>query len=65
MINLIIAFISIILWIAVFILKPYCHVKSNFWATFWIAIFGIIGGMCGFFGCQSIIYLCGGHTFLN
>ena len=62
MINLVIAFISIILWIVIFITKPYCHIKSNFWVWFWILLFGVIGGIAGGSICQSVIYLCGGQT---
>lgn len=64
MINLIIAFISIILWIVIFITKPYCYTKSNFWTWFWQILFGFIGGIAGAFICQSIIYLGGGTTII-
>lgn len=64
MINLIIAVISIILWVAIFITTPYCYTKSKFWTRFWIIIFSIISGMAGMSICQSIIYLCGGQTII-
>ena len=64
MINLIIAVISIILWVVIFITKPYCYTKSKFWTGFWIITFSIIGGVVGASICQSIIYLCGGQTII-
>ena len=64
MINLIIAVISIILWVVIFITKPYCYTKSKIWTRFWIITFSIIGGMSGMSICQSIIYLCGGQTII-
>lgn len=65
MINIIIAFITIILWLIIFIFKPYCSTKSKFWTKFWVTIFCIIGGCCGFFTCQAIIYLCGLPTIIK
>jgi len=65
MINLFIDIISIIAWIIIFMFKPYYYTKTKFWTMFWIILFSVIGGIVGCFGCQSIIYLCGGHTFLN
>ena len=64
MINLIIAVISIILWVVIFITKPYCYTKSKFWTRFWVITFSIIGSMAGMSICQSIIYLCGGQTII-
>lgn len=64
MINLIIAFISIILWIVIFITKPYCYTKTKIWTKFWIILFSTIGGIAGMSICQSIIYLCGGKTLI-
>lgn len=65
MINVIISTISIIAWIIIFIFKPYCYTKSKFWTVFWISIFCLIGGICGGFLSQSIIYLCGGITIIK
>lgn len=65
MINLIIAIISIIAWIIIFIFKPYCYTKSKFWTNFWIILFCTIGGIAGGFVCQSIIYLCGGTIIIK
>ena len=63
MINIVIFIISLILWFVIFFSKPYCYTKTKFWTMFWIILFSVIGGMVGGFGCQSIIYLCGGKTF--
>ena len=65
MINICIAVISIIVWILIFLFKPYCYTQTKFWTNFWITIFCIVGGIAGGFTCQSIIYLCGGPTFIK
>ena len=65
MINLVIAFVFVVLWVVIFTFKPYCYTKSKFCTNFWIVFFSLVGGIAGGFICQSIIYLCGGHTFLN
>ena len=65
MINICIATISIIVWILIFLFKPYYYAQTRFWTNFWIVFFSLVGGIAGGFTCQSIIYLCGGHTFLN
>ena len=39
MINLVIAVISILVWIIIFMFKPYCYTKTNFWTNFWIVFF--------------------------
>ena len=64
MINLCIAVISILVWIIIFLFKPYCYTKTKFWTNFWIGFFSLVGGIAGGFICQSIIYLCGGKTLI-
>jgi len=65
MINIVIFIIALILWVIIYISKPYCYTETKFWTIFWVSLFSIIGGMVGWFGSQSVIYLCGGHTFIQ